>query len=102
MMTGMMGPSWYWVLALNCLQNSMMFSPCCPRAGPTGGAGVAFPPGICNLICPVTFLAIFHLYIRNALSVEDPYLTDFFYLQEVQLNRSRSAEDGNHYFQSIS
>ena len=23
-----------------------MFTPCCPSAGPTGGAGVAFPAGI--------------------------------------------------------
>lgn len=29
-------------------------------AGPTGGAGVALPAGICNLIYPSTFFAIFH------------------------------------------
>jgi len=29
------------VLALKALQNSMMFTPCCPRAGPTGGLGLA-------------------------------------------------------------
>src|SRR5947208_13248405 len=28
-----------WVCALNALQNSMMLIPCCPSAGPTGGAG---------------------------------------------------------------
>ena len=38
------------VLALNCLQKSMMFKPCGPSAVPTGGAGVAFPAGNCNLI----------------------------------------------------
>src|SRR5256885_1467413 len=38
------------VLALNCLQKSMMFRPCGPSAVPTGGAGVAFPAGSCNLI----------------------------------------------------
>ena len=27
-----------------------MLTPCCPRAGPTGGAGVAFPAGICSLM----------------------------------------------------
>jgi len=27
------------------LQNSMMFTPCWPSAGPIGGAGVAFPAG---------------------------------------------------------
>ena len=26
-----------------------MFTPCCPCAGPTGGAGVAFPAGICKI-----------------------------------------------------
>src|SRR5712692_7301710 len=58
MMTGMMDPSWLWVLALNCLQNSIMFTPCCPRAGPTGGAGLAFPAGICNLTRVLTSFAI--------------------------------------------
>src|SRR2546425_436906 len=57
MMTGMMDPSWLWVLALNCLQNSIMFTPCCPRAGPTGGAGLAFPAGICNLTRVLTSFA---------------------------------------------
>ena len=36
------------VLALNCLQKSMMFTPCGPSAVPTGGAGVAFIAGNCN------------------------------------------------------
>ena len=27
-----------------------MLTPCWPSAGPTGGAGVAFPAGICSLI----------------------------------------------------
>src|ERR1700675_4902571 len=47
-----------WVCALNALQNSMMFTPCWPNAGPTGGEGLAWPAGICSLIYPVTFLAI--------------------------------------------
>src|SRR5439155_1659975 len=46
------------VAALNSLQKAMMFTPCWPKAGPTGGAGLACPAGICNLICPVTFFAI--------------------------------------------
>src|SRR5207245_5102994 len=36
----------------------MMFTPCWPSAGPTGGAGVACPAGICNLMNAVTFFAI--------------------------------------------
>src|SRR4029453_3154272 len=39
-------------------QNSMMFTPCWPSAGPTGGAGLAWPPGICSLLRVRTFLAI--------------------------------------------
>ena len=43
MTTGMTIPSWDAVFALKALQNSMMFTPCCPSAGPTGGEGFAFP-----------------------------------------------------------
>ena len=44
--TGVMRPFWSAVWALNALQNSMMLTPCWPSAGPTGGAGFAWPPGI--------------------------------------------------------
>src|SRR3954452_17385637 len=43
------------VWALNALTNSMMLMPCWPRAGPTGGAGVACPPGACSLMVVRTF-----------------------------------------------
>src|SRR4029077_3259488 len=56
--TGMPG-SMFWVTALNSLQNAMMFKPCWPSAGPTGGDGFALPAGICSLICPVTFFIAF-------------------------------------------
>src|SRR6478735_4031543 len=46
------------VCALNALQNSMMFTPCWPSAGPTGGAGFAAPAGIWSLIMVRTFRAI--------------------------------------------
>src|SRR4051794_3525540 len=46
------------VWALNALQNSMMFTPCCPSAGPTGGAGLAAAAGICSFIIVRTFFAI--------------------------------------------
>ena len=51
-------PVWLWVRALNCLQNSMMFTPCGPSAVPTGGAGFAAPAGHCSLTTAVTFFAI--------------------------------------------
>src|SRR5919198_3060861 len=54
----MIRPFWSAVWALNALQNSMMLTPCWPSAGPTGGAGLACPPGICSLISVRTFLAM--------------------------------------------
>src|ERR1700688_1942500 len=46
------------VRALKFLQKSMMLTPCWPSAGPTGGAGVASPAGICSFTYPVIFFAI--------------------------------------------
>src|SRR6478672_6466164 len=48
-------PRWDSVAALYALTNSMMLTPCWPRAGPTGGAGVAAPAWICSLMKPETF-----------------------------------------------
>src|SRR6185436_11787994 len=81
----MISPSWSFadVFALKALQKSMMFTPCWPRAGPTGGAGVALPAGICSFTWPITFFAILSL----------------LYLQEIQFNGCRSAEDRHHDFQ---
>src|SRR6266853_3793374 len=58
--TGIIKPSWSLaeVLALNALQNSIMFTPCGPSAVPTGGAGVAFPAGIWSLTIAFIFFAI--------------------------------------------
>src|SRR5512139_4351377 len=46
------------VWALNDLQNSMMFRPRWPSAGPIGGDGFAFPAGTCSLIKPTIFFAM--------------------------------------------
>ena len=51
-------PLWLWVRALNCFTNSMMFTPCGPRAVPTGGAGVAAPAGHWSFTTAWIFLAI--------------------------------------------
>src|SRR3954452_1553032 len=51
--TGVMRPFWSAVCALYALQNSMMLTPCWPRAGPTGGAGVAAPALIWSLMTAV-------------------------------------------------
>src|SRR4029078_7172980 len=77
----MMSPSSLAVRALKALQKSMMLTPAWPRAGPTGGAGVALPPGICSLICPRTFFMALKL----------------LHLQEVQLHRGGAAEDRHHH-----
>ena len=44
--------------SLKDLQNSIILTPLCPRAGPTGGAGLACPPLICNFKIPEISLAI--------------------------------------------
>ena len=55
MSTGMMRSPCCAVRALNSLQNCMMFNPCWPSAGPTGGAGFALPAGHWSLMIAVTF-----------------------------------------------
>src|SRR5215211_5321608 len=76
----MIVPASCWVWALNALQNSMMFTPCCPSAGPTGGAGFAAPAGIWSLIWVRTFLA---MGIR----------LDLLHLVVVDLDRGLASED---------
>src|SRR5271170_1178864 len=58
MTTGITVPVSPCVWALKALQNSMMLIPCCPSAGPTGGAGEACPAFACSLIVVRTFFAI--------------------------------------------
>src|SRR6185295_7855493 len=89
MITGMMLSPSFWVFALNCLQNSMMLTPCCPSDGPTGGAGFAFPAGICNLICADTSLAMSYTptHVR-AFRRLNP-----FHLQKPKLNRSGAPKN---------
>src|SRR3990172_9704975 len=58
----------------------MMFTPCWPSAGPTGGAGVALPAGICSLTIATIFFAM-------------PRLLQLFHLPEVELDRCLAPED---------
>src|SRR6185312_10751709 len=69
-----------WVCALNALQNSMMFKPRCPKAGPIGGDGLALPAGTCSLMKPTTFFAM--IWSLNLLD-----------LRVFELDRGRPAED---------
>src|SRR3954471_22521122 len=74
----MIVPFWSCVCALNALQNSMMFTPCWPRAGPTGGAGLAAPAGTWSLISVRTLRAIW---------------LDLLHLVETDFDRSLTAKD---------
>src|SRR2546422_4362412 len=74
----MIKPSWSFadVFALNALQKSMMLTPCWPSAGPTGGAGLAWPAGICSLMILMTFLAIGYLLVVRAPVVAGSHFPD--------------------------
>src|SRR6266446_10291876 len=99
-----------WVAALNSLQKPMMFTPCWPSAGPTGGEGFAFPAGSCSLTIPVTFFIASFLQcyalrappggrgtrpppsvLRTACAA--PRESRLLHLHEVQLDRRGAAED---------
>src|SRR5262252_6256664 len=98
MTTGIGRPfSIFWVCALNCLQNSMMLTPCWPSAGPIGGDGLALPAGTCSLMYPVTFFIFFPDPYRSscltgATGALGLRLLD---LREVELDRGGPAEDGD-------
>ena len=63
--TGTIQPVMLWVESLNCLQNSIELTWSWPSAGPTGGAGVACPAGICSLTIFMIFFFDF-LAIRTS------------------------------------
>src|ERR1700686_3719022 len=83
------------VLALNCLQKSMMFKPCGPTAVPTGGAGVALPAGNCNLIVVCTFLAMSLPQINLLLRASTVRLAQFLDACKIQFHRGRTSENRN-------
>src|SRR6476660_9538570 len=101
MMTGIGTPfSIFWVCALNALQNSMMFRPRWPSAGPMGGAGFALPAGTCSLMNPTTFFAMSSLlWVQaNALGVL-PESSSLLYLTEFKLHRRGPAENRHRHAQ---
>src|SRR5450432_3867982 len=81
----------------------MMLTPCWPRAGPTGGAGVAAPAWICSLMRAATFfLGGISVLARSGLVVGVLKLVrrvagssrlDLRDLAEGQLDRGLAAED---------
>src|ERR1700722_16568699 len=82
MSTGMTVPFCDSVAALYCLQNSIVWMPCGPRAVPTGGAGGAAPASSWILTTATIFLAM-------VLSFGVLELGD---LGEVELHRGLSSE----------
>src|SRR5271155_3751368 len=112
--TGKIMPSGsFAVLALNCLQKSMMFKPWGPSAVPTGGAGVALPAGNCNLMVVCIFfggifLPQILLNFRNSLTLNllaklgaaccaptksDLLLAELFDAGKIQLYRRRTSKN---------
>src|SRR5437867_1184343 len=91
MTTGITMPASLLVAALNSLQNAMILTPCWPRAGPTGGAGLACPAGICSLMIPVTFFAI-----KTCLSTRGLCLLD---LPVFEFNRRVAAKNIHRHLQ---
>src|SRR2546429_454699 len=115
---GTMSPRWESVSALYRLTNSMMFTPCWPSAGPTGGAGVAWPAGHRSGKVLTSFffggMAVFlglgwwvlsrepRRTVRRGRTVQGTatglYLGD---LVEVELDRGLPAEDRDQYLQLL-
>src|SRR5438445_11730453 len=95
MSTGTIRPSLAcaWVAALNSLQKPMMFTPCWPSAGPTGGEGFAFPAGSCSLTIPVTFFISTLLWWCERLESGLPPWIRLLHLHEVQLDLRGAAGD---------
>src|SRR3712207_5005321 len=83
------------VRELKSLQNAMMFTPCWPSAGPTGGEGLAFPAGSWSLTYPVTFFAIAlpflcYVYLVRSGPERRSALLD---RRKIELHAGRTAED---------
>src|SRR6188508_544629 len=74
----------------------MMLTPCWPSAGPTGGAGLAWPPGIWSLIIVRTFFAIPSLFRGRRVG-----LVDLLHLVEAELDRDLALEDVDEHLQLL-
>src|SRR6478736_1608232 len=95
----------------------MMLTPCWPRAGPTGGAGVAAPAWICRLMNPETFLLLGGMSVLRggggptpwAMTPlqcprdpeEGPLRSDLGDLAEGELDRGLPAEDGDEHLELL-
>src|SRR5438046_10679992 len=91
------------VSALYRLTNSMMFTPCWPSAGPTGGAGVAWPAGNCSVNVLTSFffggMTVFLGWV--GFRGDGGAGSDLGDLVEVQLDRRLPAEDRDQYLELL-
>src|SRR5262245_37538552 len=78
-------PAASFVASLNRRTNSPMFTPCAPSAGPTGGAGVAWPPGHCTFTLAVISL--------GGMGIGGGARLDRLDLPVLELHRGGAAED---------
>src|SRR6478735_6553084 len=89
------------VWALYALQNSMMFTPCGPRAVPTGGAGVAAPAWSCTLTSAAIFFFGGMLLLFLSRGHDEPYVVRLCHLllpvspRATELLCSADGESGN-------
>src|SRR5215475_3170103 len=107
----MMRPSSFEVFALKFLQKSMMFTPCGPSAVPTGGAGVALPAWIWSFTIACTFFAMISSgppkggpYVRPITRrgrLQPAHPLNLLYLQKIQFDGRRAAEDRHHHLQRV-
>src|SRR3954469_18457935 len=70
----------------------MMFTPCWPSAGPTGGAGVAAPASICSLMIAASFFLG---------GISDSSVLDLGDLAEGELDRRLAAEDRDEHLELL-
>src|SRR6266487_6947072 len=79
-------PRWDSVAALYCRQNSMMLTPCGPRAVPTGGAGVALPA--CSSIIRTVRTFFLDMSLLSGLR-----LVDLLDLEQVEIHRRLAPDE---------
>src|SRR5918995_4563208 len=86
----MIWPIWSRVASLNCRTNSPMFTWAWPKAGPTGGAGLACPPVICNFSLRAT---------RRPRPLPIKSSLELGYLVEGEFHGRLTPEDGDQHLQ---
>src|SRR5215210_6458933 len=82
----------------------MMFTPCWPSAGPTGGAGVAAPAWICSLMIAASFFALGGMCVLScvvSLWRVGCEASDLLDLAEGELDRGLPAEDRHQHLELL-